>query len=101
MEHVLTPDGMRAADAAAIGGGTPVETLMDRAAYACAMTALRMLGGAYGKRVAVVCGKGNNGGDGIVCARHVNAAGAQASVVHVEEWSATAFARVSRGADLV
>ncbi len=101
MEAVLTPDEMRAADEAAIAGGTSVDVLMDRAAYACAVTALRVLGGAYGKRIVIVCGKGNNGGDGVVCARHLEAAGAQARVLRVEEWSADAFTRAARGADLV
>src|ERR1700741_2666015 len=38
----------------------PVEVLIERAGSAVAWRALRMLGGAYGKRVVVVAGKGNN-----------------------------------------
>ncbi|MGH8883183.1 MAG: NAD(P)H-hydrate epimerase, partial [Stackebrandtia sp.] len=34
-----------------------------------ARAAIRVAGGRYGRRAAVVCGKGNNGGDGIVAAR--------------------------------
>jgi len=101
MEQVLTPNEMRAADEAAIRSGTPSAVLMNRAAYACAVTALRMLGGAYGKRIVVVAGKGNNGGDGIICAKHLNAAGAQARIVRVDEWSPDAFARLAKHADLV
>jgi hydroxyethylthiazole kinase-like uncharacterized protein yjeF len=86
MDPVLTPEEMRAADEAAISAGTPSPVLMDRAAHACAVTALRMLGGAYGKRVVVVAGKGNNGGDGVICADKLNAAGAQARVVRVDAW---------------
>jgi len=89
MEPVLRPDEMRAADEAAISAGTPSAELMDRAAHACAVTALRMLGGAYGKRIVVIAGKGNNGGDGIICARKLNAAGAHARVVRVDEWPGT------------
>jgi hydroxyethylthiazole kinase-like uncharacterized protein yjeF len=101
VEPVLLPDEMRAADEAAISAGTPSEELMDRAAHACFVTALRMLGGAYGKRIVVVAGKGNNGGDGIICAAKLNAAGAQAYVVRAGEWSGDVFARRARHADLV
>jgi NAD(P)H-hydrate epimerase len=101
MEPVLTPDEMRAADEATIAGGVPQEELMDRAAYACAVTALRMLGGAYGKRVVVAAGKGNNGGDGVVCAQHLSARGVHATVIRTDDWSADAFERATRDADLV
>ncbi len=69
MEPVLTPVEMAEADRQAIAGGTPAEELMDRAGRAVAWQARRMLGGTYGRRVAIVCGKGNNGGDGLVAAR--------------------------------
>lgn len=101
MEPVLTPQEMRAADEAAIASGTPSSDLMDRAAYACTVTALRMLGGAYGKRIVVVAGKGNNGGDGIICASKLNAAGAPARVIRVDEWSSERFVRLAKHADLV
>ena len=38
---------------------------MDRAGYAVALAAVRA-GGGYGKRVVVLAGPGNNGGDGYV-----------------------------------
>ena len=60
---------MAAADEATIKAGTAASTLMDRAGRAVARAVLRALGGRYGRRVAVVCGKGNNGGDGFVVAR--------------------------------
>jgi hydroxyethylthiazole kinase-like uncharacterized protein yjeF len=60
---------MSAADKAAIDAGTPVEALMDRAGRAVARAVIRLATGRYGRRVVVVCGKGNNGGDGFVAAR--------------------------------
>jgi ADP-dependent NAD(P)H-hydrate dehydratase / NAD(P)H-hydrate epimerase len=48
-----------------------VETLMERAGFAVARAAVDLVGGAYGRRAVVVCGKGNNGGDGLVAARHL------------------------------
>lgn len=123
MEPVLRPEQMAAADEAAIAAGVPGAELMDRAAHACAVAALRMLGGAYGSRVVVVCGKGNNGGDGIACGRHLAAAGAKTTIllldepsadaaVHldlaiasaslrIEPWSEEAFDHEARRADLV
>jgi NAD(P)H-hydrate epimerase len=101
MEPVLYPEQMRAADEATIAAGTPEAELMDRAAYACAVTALRTLGGAYGKRVVVVAGKGNNGGDGIVCAQHLSDRGVHTTVLRTEDWSGPAFERATRNADLV
>lgn len=68
---------MAAADAATIASGTPGFTLMERAGRAVARAVISLARHHYGLRVAVVCGKGNNGGDGFVAARvlHHNGAG--------------------------
>lgn len=81
---VLTPTGMAAADRRAVASGTPVETLMDRAGRAVAWTVRRAVGGTYGRRVVLVCGKGNNGGDGRVAARVLAAWGVRTTVVEVD-----------------
>lgn len=60
---------MGRADEAAIRSGTPAELLMERAGDAVARSALELLQGRYGRRAVVVCGRGNNGGDGFVAAR--------------------------------
>src|SRR5439155_13348292 len=72
---------MAAADRAAIAAGTPSLTLMERAGIAVAGAAVRAAGGAYGRRVLILAGKGNNGGDGLVAARHLAAWGAFPVVV--------------------
>ncbi|MQA99642.1 MAG: NAD(P)H-hydrate dehydratase [Actinobacteria bacterium] len=66
---------MARADKATIDAGTTAEVLMDRAGRAVARAAIRLMGGRYGKRALVVCGKGNNGGDGFVAARVLRAEG--------------------------
>src|SRR5690348_3127853 len=66
---------MREADRRTISAGTPEAVLVARAGGAVARHALRMLGGAYGRRVVVVCGGGNNGADGRVAAARLRARG--------------------------
>ncbi len=61
--------------------GIPGAILMENAGRACAEAAADMLGGAEGRRVLVVCGKGNNGGDGFVLARHLANRGARVEVL--------------------
>src|SRR5215471_10947182 len=69
---------MRAADAETIRGGTPSDDLMEAAAGAlCAALAAAFPGW---RRVTVVCGPGNNGGDGLAAARMLAAAGVEVSV---------------------
>jgi NAD(P)H-hydrate epimerase len=71
---------MRAADAAALTEVTH-ETLVARAGTAVAHRALLLLGGAYGRRVTVVVGKGSNGADGRVAAEYLTRRGARVTVV--------------------
>ena len=74
--ELLTTDEMRRADAAAIAAGTPGLDLMRRAGAAVAERAEAMSGASAGDgRVLVLCGPGNNGGDGFVAARLLAAAG--------------------------
>src|SRR2546425_5106942 len=59
-----------------------VLALMENAGKATATLAKRMLGGtAVGKRVACLVGGGNNGGDGMVAARHLANWGADVDVI--------------------
>jgi hydroxyethylthiazole kinase-like uncharacterized protein yjeF len=76
MRPVVTPDEMNAIDAAA---PEPVEVLIGRAGGAVARVALAMLGGAYGRRVVVIAGKGNNGNDGREAARRLRGRGVRVS----------------------
>ncbi len=73
MLPVLTAAETRALDRETEARGTSVGALMERAGLAVARAALAIAGGGYGRRVVVVAGKGNNGGDGLVAARHLAA----------------------------
>jgi NAD(P)H-hydrate epimerase len=78
--RVLTPEEMREADRIAMHElGVPGLDLMERAGSEVGR-ALRDRYGASGKRVVVLCGKGNNGGDGLVAARWLAARGALVEV---------------------
>ncbi|MGQ0680209.1 MAG: NAD(P)H-hydrate dehydratase [Actinomycetota bacterium] len=85
MQPVLTPARMAAADRATIDSGVPSFVLMERAGAACGRAAARMLGGTYGFRVLVACGKGNNGGDGFVVAEWLARRGAHCTVALLAE----------------
>src|SRR5712671_3160619 len=63
---ILTAHAMRAAEQAAIDAGTSVEQLMERAGAGLAEAAYRFAGP---KPALILCGPGNNGGDGYIAAR--------------------------------
>lgn len=61
--------------------GIALTQMMEHAGRAVAEVARRLLGGdVAGRRVAVLVGKGNNGGGGLVAARHLANAGATVTV---------------------
>ncbi len=61
----------------------PSIVLMENAARNATDVAVEMLEGSGGRRVLVVCGRGNNGGDGLAMARHLHNAGADVRVALV------------------
>jgi NAD(P)H-hydrate epimerase len=78
VQPIVTPAEMAAIDKAA---PEPVEELIERAGTAVARAALQLLGGAYGRRVTVVAGKGNNGNDGRAAAARLQRAGVRVDVL--------------------
>ena len=78
---LVTAEEMRRLDRATIDGGhASGETLMERAGAGVVEALERRYGPILGLRVLVLCGTGNNGGDGFVAARHLRGRGAE---VHV------------------
>lgn len=79
---IITADAMRRAERAAIEGGASVEQLMERSGAALAEAVYRFAGPIA---VLVLCGPGNNGGDGYVAARYLRARGVAVRVAIVGE----------------
>ena len=93
MRPILTAEAMRAAEQRAIDAGTSVEMLMERAGSALAEAAYRHVG----KMPALVlCGPGNNGGDGYVAARHLAERGVAVRIASLAEPKSSA-AQWARG----
>jgi hydroxyethylthiazole kinase-like uncharacterized protein yjeF len=90
---ILTAGRMRAAEQAAVGAGATVESLMERAGAALAEAAFRFLGPTP---TLILCGPGNNGGDGYVAARYLAARGVKIRVAALGEPKSDA-ARSARG----
>lgn len=84
---ILTAEQMRAAEAAATASGTPETELMERAGRALA-EAVRLFVGP--RATLILCGPGNNGGDGYVAARHLQWLGYQVRVAALAEPAAAA-----------
>jgi NAD(P)H-hydrate epimerase len=68
---LVTADEMRAIEQRVFDAGTPASTLMENAGRAVAKAIAERLGGGRARRVVVLVGPGNNGGDGLVAARYL------------------------------
>lgn len=93
---VLSAQQMRACEQVAVQAGTPLIVLMERAGLAVAETVMAR----YSKCPTVIlCGPGNNGGDGFVAARHLSAKGWPVRILlfgKVEDLTAEAKVAASR-----
>ena len=88
MLPILTPEEAAVLDQASAERGVTVQALMENAGWAVARAALAMTGRGYGSRAVVVCGKGNNGGDGLVAGRYLERWGFGVTVLLLAERSA-------------
>jgi NAD(P)H-hydrate epimerase len=78
---VLTPEQAREADRRTIAAGTPSEVLMERAGMSVVEVLEREFAPLAAQRVVIFCGKGNNGGDGLVVARLLKSRVSQVQIV--------------------
>lgn len=77
---LVTSAQMRQLEAAAEAAGTSAAELMENAGLGAAQEAWMLLGSLEDRRIIVLCGPGNNGGDGLVAARHLHEWGVEVYV---------------------
>jgi NAD(P)H-hydrate epimerase len=80
--HVFSRESVREVDRLAGDQyAIPSVVLMENAAFHLCDVALHLAGESPSPRVLIVCGPGNNGGDGLAVARHLHNAGASVAVL--------------------
>jgi NAD(P)H-hydrate epimerase len=99
--NVLTAEQMREADRRTIAEGTPGEVLMERAGTRVVEVLGREFAPLSAQRVVIFCGKGNNGGDGLVVARLLKGRVANIRVVLVDSEGTAPDGRGSEDASIV
>ena len=77
---IVTADQMRRIEDRSEEMGVSKDSLMERAGLESALYIRRMHAPIYGVPILVLVGPGNNGGDGLVVARHLHRWGARVSV---------------------
>jgi hydroxyethylthiazole kinase-like uncharacterized protein yjeF len=94
---VYTADQVRAAERVVLGR-VPPGTLMRRAAFGLAVVARRMLGATAGRRVALLVGAGDNGGDALWAGAELRRRGVAVTAVllHPERAHAEGLAALRR-----
>lgn len=77
---IVTAEQMRQIDQESARIGLPTEVLMENAGKAIAEEVRKILGEVDQKNILILIGPGNNGGDGLVTARHLHDGGAKVSL---------------------
>lgn len=89
---ILTAAEMRIAEQKAMQGDVSVHTLMERAGAAVAEAVWRTAGGS---EILVLCGPGNNGGDGYVAARRLKERGVRVRIAALAPANSEAASRAA------
>ncbi len=92
--RILTSEQMKAVERYAAGFGLSYQRMMENAGAACARNMRNIIEkeNITGKKIVVVCGKGNNGGDGFVIARKFAENGYKVCILLVSGYPTTAEA---------
>ena len=81
---ILTCEQMRRLEQAAVDGGIGYYELMKNAGTASEKAFVEQFNIKSSDRAVSVCGKGNNGGDGIVAALYLNSIGIRTDIILVD-----------------
>lgn len=84
---------MQALEGRAEGQGVTMAVLMEQAGRALAVETESRCRPVQGKRTVLLCGRGNNGGDGFVCARYLAGSGMECAVILAQGLPETELAR--------
>ena len=102
---VLTPPQMRTAELAAAAHGVTVSRLMDNAGEALGRRILSAAGRMMKRNILLICGSGNNGGDGYVAAGFLLDSAADVTIVTCglpkTELSKAAFEKVKGRCEMI
>ncbi|RKJ42118.1 NAD(P)H-hydrate dehydratase [Acutalibacter sp. 1XD8-33] len=90
---LFSKEEMQNLEAAGARFGVSLEQMMENAGAALAREAQERWGPLSGKGVVLLCGRGNNGGDGFVCARILFEEGARCAIVLVQGLPKTSLAQ--------
>ncbi|MCL2018990.1 MAG: NAD(P)H-hydrate dehydratase [Oscillospiraceae bacterium] len=93
MKFIVTAEQMKKAEQNADNRGISFSSLMDNAGEACYKQLVRLRGDVSGLTFVVLCGRGNNGGDGIVLAGKIKENGGMPLCVFVTDLPGSAGAR--------
>lgn len=85
MKYVVTPEQMKKAEAGSENNGISLAALMDNAGKSIARYAMDFLPYPEEARAIILCGGGNNGGDGYVAAKELSRMGAKVDVAVLSE----------------
>jgi NAD(P)H-hydrate epimerase len=93
MEFIVTAEQMQVAESNAVHRGVSLWSLAENAASVCFTYINKALGGVTGKTFTLLCGRGMNGGDGILLATLLQQAGGEVLCVFVNDAPNTGLAR--------
>ncbi|MCL2078131.1 MAG: NAD(P)H-hydrate dehydratase [Oscillospiraceae bacterium] len=93
MKYIVTAQQMKKAEENADRKGLSFSAMMDNAGAACFKQLIKIIEDVKDKTFVVLCGRGNNGGDGIVLAHKIKEKGGMPLCIFVSDLPSSAVAR--------